>query len=94
MFSTSTPFSKRNTFCISKAEISNHHIMKKSRIYFLLAVFTIIGFTLGLAFDGIVGKAYAKTETPATNLTLPEGSGFEVMSAGSARSADYEIVSI
>ena len=39
-------------------------IMKKSRIYFLLAVFTVIGFALGLAFDGIIGKAYAKTETP------------------------------
>ena len=37
--------------------------MKKSRIYLLLAVFTVIGFALGLAFEGIVGKAYAKTET-------------------------------
>lgn len=34
---------------------------------------SIPGFSLGLAFDGIVGKAYAKTDTPATNPTLPEG---------------------
>lgn len=66
--------------------------MKKSLIYLLLAVFTSIGFALGLAFDGIIGKAYAKTETPATNLPLPEGTDFEVMSTGTARSADYEIV--
>ena len=64
--------------------------MKKSRIYLLLAVFTIIGFGLGLAFEGIVGKAYAKTETP--KLALPEGTAFESVANGSARSADYEIV--
>ena len=68
--------------------------MKKSRIYLLLALFAILGFALGLAFDGMVGKAYAKTETPATNLTLPEEADFEVMSTGTARSADYEIVTI
>ena len=68
--------------------------MKKSRIYLLLAVFTVIGFALGLAFEGIVGKAYAKTETPTNNIALPEGSAFESEAAGSARSADYEIVSI
>ena len=66
--------------------------MKKSRIYLLLALCALLGFALGLAFDGIVGKAYAKTETPATNLTLPEEGDFEVMSTGSARSADYEII--
>ena len=92
MFRLSTAVSKRNTFCSSKAKIPNHHIMKKTRIYLLLAVFTVIGFVLGLAFDGIIGKAYAKTETPATNLPLPEGTDFEVMSTGTARSADYEIV--
>ena len=54
----------------------------------------MLGFAIGLAFDGIVGKAYAKTETPATNLTLPEKADFEVMSTGTARSADYEIVTI
>ena len=68
--------------------------MKKSRICLLLAVFTIIGFTLGLAFESIVNKAYAKTETPATNLALPEGAAFESVATGTARSADYEIVSI
>ena len=66
--------------------------MKKSRIYLLLAVFTIIGFALGLVFEGIVGKAYAKTEIPATKLALPEGTTFESVVSGSARSADYEIV--
>ena len=66
--------------------------MKKTRIYLLLAVFTVLGFSLGLAFDGIVGKAYAKTETPATNLILPEGSDFEVMASGSSSRTDYEIV--
>ena len=52
----------------------------------------MLGFAIGLAFDGIVGKTYAKTETPATNLTLPEKADFEVMSTGTTRSADYEIV--
>ena len=66
--------------------------MKKSRIYLLLAVFTVIGFALGLAFEGIVGKTYAKAETPATKLALPEGTAFESVATGSARSADYEIV--
>jgi hypothetical protein len=66
--------------------------MKRNRIALLLFFFTVIGFALGLAFEDIVGKAYAKTETPATNLTLPEESDFEVMSTGTARSADYEIV--
>ena len=82
----------RNTFCYSKAKFPNHHIMKKSRIYLLLVIFTVIGFALGLAFEGIVGKAYAKTETPATNLVLPEGAAFESVATGTARSADYEIV--
>lgn len=69
--------------------------MKKSRIYLLLAVFTIIGFALGLAFESFVGKAYAKTETsPATSIALPEVTPFESEASGLARSADYEIVSI
>ena len=59
----------------------------------LLVVFTVIGFALGLAFEGIIGKAYAKTETPS-KLILPEGVAFESEASGSARSADYEIVSI
>ena len=66
--------------------------MKKSRIYLLLALFTIFGFALGLAFNGIIGKAYAKTGTPATNLTRPKGADFEVMSTGSTSRTDYEIV--
>ena len=64
--------------------------MKKSRIYLLLAIFTAFGFALGLAFDSLVGKAYAKTETP--KLSLPEGTAFESVASGSARSADYEIL--
>ena len=64
--------------------------MKKSRIYLLLALCTLLGFALGLTFEGLLGKAYAKTETP--KLTLPEGAAFESVAAGSARSADYEIV--
>ena len=68
--------------------------MKKTRICLLLAVCTALGFALGLAFDGIVGKAYAKTETSTTNIPLSEGLVFESEAAGSARSADYEIVSI
>ena len=67
--------------------------MKKSHIYLLLAVFTVIGFALGLAFEDIVGKAYAKTETP-DKLVLPEDVAFENEAVGSARSADYEIVNI
>ena len=64
--------------------------MKRNRIIIALAACTLIGFALGLAFDSLVGKAYAKTETP--KLTLPEGTAFESMATGSARSADYEIL--
>lgn len=68
--------------------------MKKSRIYLLLALCAILGFVLGLAYDGMVGKAYAKTETPATKLSLPEKADIEVMSSGTTSSANYEIVYI
>ena len=68
--------------------------MKRNRIYLIIALCTTFGFALGLAFEGIVGKAYAKTETPANNIALPEGAAFESEATGSARSADYEIVSI
>ena len=71
--------------------ISNPNIMKKTRIYLLLALCAMLGFAIGLAFDSIVGKAYAKTE-PSTNLTLPEENAFESVASGSARSADYEII--
>ena len=67
--------------------------MKKSRIYLLLVALTVIGFALGLSFEGLIGKAYAKTEMPE-KLNLPEGVAFESEAVGSARSADYEIVSI
>ena len=66
--------------------------MKRDRIVLLLIFFTVIGFAFGLAFHSIVGKAYAKTETPSNKFTLPEGTVFEVMSTGTTRSADYEIV--
>ena len=67
-------------------------IMKKSKVYLLLATFIVIGFALGLAFESLIGKAYAKTETPASKLTLPEGTAFESVANGSASSADYEII--
>ena len=66
--------------------------MKRNRIIIALAVCTVIGFALGQAFEGLIGKAYAKTETPATNIPLPEGTAFESVANGSARSADYEII--
>jgi hypothetical protein len=69
---------------------SSYH--EKPRIYLLLAVFTALGFAFGLAFDGIVSKAYAKTETSTTSLTFPEEADFEVMASGSSSRADYEIV--
>lgn len=66
--------------------------MKRKQIIIALIVCTALGFALGLAFEGIVGKAYAKTETPTTGLALPEGTAFESVASGSTRSADYEIV--
>lgn len=66
--------------------------MKKTRKYILVTLCTALGFALGLAFEGLVGKAYAKTETPIEKLALPEGTAFESVASGSARSADYEIV--
>ena len=68
--------------------------MKRNRIYLIIALCTTFGFTLGLAFEGIVGKAYAKTETPTTKLALPEVTAFESVATGTARKADYEIVYI
>ena len=64
--------------------------MKRNRIIIALAACTVFGFALGLAFEGLISKAYAKTETP--KLALPEGTAFESVASGSARSADYEIV--
>lgn len=68
--------------------------MKKTLIYLLLAIFTVAGFVLGLGFDSIVGKAYAKTESLSNKFTLPDGAAFESEATGTGRSADYEIVSI
>lgn len=65
--------------------------MKRNRIIIALVACLAIGFALGLAFEGFMGKAYAKTE-PAANLTLPEVTPFESIASGSARSADYEII--
>ena len=52
-----------------------------------------IGFVLGLVSDGLLGKAYAKTES-VTKPVFPKGEAFESVASGSARSADYEIVYI
>lgn len=66
--------------------------MKKSRIYLLLAVFTILGFALGLTFDNLFTKTYA--DERSTDAILPTEDAFEVTATGTARSADYEIVTI
>lgn len=66
--------------------------MKKSRIYLLLAAFMTIGFALGLAFDNLFSKSYAD-EHKAEGL-FPNENMFEVTATGTARSADYEIVTI
>lgn len=66
--------------------------MKKTRIYLLLAVFTVIGFALGLACNNLFTKAYA--DEPKTNEILPSDNGMEVTATGMTRSADYEIVTI
>ena len=65
--------------------------MKRNKIIIAMVACLAIGFALGLAFEGIMGKAYAKTE-PATKLELPETTPFESIASGSARSADYEII--
>lgn len=67
--------------------------MKRNRIIIALVACLAIGFALGLAFEGFMGKAYAKAE-PVTNRMLPETTPFESVASGSARSADYEIVYI
>ena len=51
----------------------------------------VVGFVLGLVSDGLLGKAYAKTES-VTKPVFPKGEAFESIASGSARSADYEIV--
>ncbi len=66
--------------------------MKRTRIYLLLAVFTVIGFALGLACNNLFTKAYA--DDPKTNDILPSENAMEITTTGMTRSADYEIVTI
>ena len=68
----------------------NPLIMKKSKVYLLLAVFTVIGFGMGLAFDSLFTKSYADDRN--TDAILPSENVMEVTATGTARSADYEIV--
>ena len=82
----------RNNFCNNKDEISKHHIMKKPRIYLLLAAFTAIGFGIGLVFDNLFTKSYAEERNK--DVILPSENAFEVTATGTAHSADYEIVTI
>ena len=59
----------------------------------LFVAFTALGFILGLSFNGLFAKAHAENEK--NTLKLPEAEkSFEVMLSGTARNADYEIVSI
>ena len=66
--------------------------MQKTRIYLLLAAFTALGFGLGLAFDNLFTKSYAEERNK--DVILPSENAFEVTATGTARSADYEIVTI
>ena len=66
--------------------------MKKSRIYLLLVAFMAIGFIFGLAFNSLFTKSYAEERN--TETILPSESAFEITATGTARSADYEIVTI
>ncbi len=66
--------------------------MKKSRIYFILAAFMAAGFVFGLAFNSLFTKSYAEERN--TEALIPAENAFEVTAAGTARSADYEIVTI
>lgn len=66
--------------------------MKKSRIYFLLAAFMAAGFVFGLAFNSLFTKSYAEERNKEA--LVPAVNAFEVTAAGTARSADYEIVTI
>ena len=66
--------------------------MKKTRLYLLMALFTVIGFAIGLAFNSLFTKSYAGNDS--YELTLPSENAMEVTTTGTARSADYEIVTI
>lgn len=66
--------------------------MKKTRIYLLLAIFTVVGFAIGLTFDNIIMKANAN-EPGKETVSLTEND-IKLTATGTACSADYEIVSI
>lgn len=66
--------------------------MKKTRLYLLLTAFTVVGFGIGLAFNSLFTKSYAGNDSH--ELTLPSENAMEVTTTGTARSADYEIVTI
>lgn len=66
--------------------------MKKTRIYFLLILFTTLGFVLGIVSNSIFTKSYANERK--TDAILPIENTFEVMASGTSRSADYDIVTI
>lgn len=66
--------------------------MKKSRIYFLIAVIAVASFLGGWNFDKLFTKSYA--DERQTELILPEERAFEVMSTGTTARTDYEIVTI
>ena len=85
--------SHREQFLYKKTGVFiNHFIMKRSRNYLLMALIAVLGFAFGLAFDNLVSKSYANTNGETTDLTFPASDAMEVLSAGSTRSADYEIV--
>lgn len=66
--------------------------MKKSRLYLLLALVAVAGFVFGLSCDSLFTKSYAHERE--TDVVLPDKNAFEVTATGTARSADYEIVTI
>jgi hypothetical protein len=66
--------------------------MKKTRVYLLIAVCLTVGFALGLALDKLFTKSYAAGSDNES--MLPAEAPSEVPVTGTARSADYEIVTI
>lgn len=66
--------------------------MKRNHIIIALVACTVFGFALGLTFESLVGKTYAKTEATVTNFALSEETAYESIATGASRSADYEIV--
>ena len=66
--------------------------MKKQHTYLLIAACLTVGFALGLAFDKLFTKSYAAGSDNENR--FPAEAPLEVSAIGSARSADYEIVTI